>query len=100
MTHLTLTLNNYLAKPLEVIINFLTKVFQAIEAAQLRRAYSIVRTQMMSHKMYRDTYNELSKLSDRELKDIGLCRGDIHSIAMESYYDNLVERNPNLKGWV
>jgi uncharacterized protein YjiS (DUF1127 family) len=29
----------------------------------------------------RDTYNALSKLSDHDLKDIGLCRGDIMFIA-------------------
>ncbi|MCU9847336.1 DUF1127 domain-containing protein [Defluviimonas sp. WL0024] len=30
----------------------------------------------------RVTRNALSKLSDRELDDIGLCRGDIDAIAM------------------
>lgn len=52
---------------------------------------------------YRHTVNELSSLSDKELRDIGISRGMIHSIAMEVYYDNLdkVENtNSNLKGWV
>lgn len=35
-----------------------------------------------------ETIKELNRLSDSELKDIGINRGDIHSIAMESYYDN------------
>ena len=30
---------------------------------------------------YRRTYNELSKLTNRELDDLGLNRGDIMSIA-------------------
>jgi uncharacterized protein YjiS (DUF1127 family) len=30
---------------------------------------------------YRDTVNELSRLSDRELEDIGLVRGDIDAVA-------------------
>jgi uncharacterized protein YjiS (DUF1127 family) len=31
----------------------------------------------------RVTRNELSKLSDRELNDIGLCRGDIETFASQ-----------------
>lgn len=30
---------------------------------------------------YRETLNELSRLSDRELEDIGLARADIDSVA-------------------
>ncbi|MCO4054437.1 MAG: DUF1127 domain-containing protein [Bosea sp.] len=30
---------------------------------------------------YRETVRELSKLSDRELDDLGLLRADIHNIA-------------------
>ena len=30
------------------------------------------------------TINELSKLSDHELRDIGICRGEIQSIALEA----------------
>jgi uncharacterized protein YjiS (DUF1127 family) len=40
------------------------------------------------HKVYKKTVAELSKLTDKELRDIGLTRGDIHSIAMETHYDN------------
>lgn len=32
----------------------------------------------------RQTYAELAGLSDRELSDLGLCRGDIRRIARES----------------
>lgn len=38
--------------------------------------------------LVRQTANELEKLSDRELRDIGIHRGMIRSIAMECYYDN------------
>lgn len=34
------------------------------------------------------TMTELHKLSDAELKDIGINRGDIHDIAMNAYYVN------------
>mgnify|MGYP000616120935 CR=1 FL=1 len=42
----------------------------------------------------RKTINTLNKLTDRELKDIGLHRGMIHTVA------NQVHTNPNLGGWV
>ena len=50
----------------------------------------------------RSTIKELSKLSDAELRDIGITRGDIYSIANESYLDNhdKIEYNRNLKGWI
>ena len=49
------------------------------------------------------TIHELSKLTDRELNDIGLTRGDIWSVAhgdedFKRNYD--ADHNPNLKGWV
>ena len=34
---------------------------------------------------YYSIINELSKLSDRELADIGITRGDILYLAMENY---------------
>jgi len=49
------------------------------------------------------TIKQLSKLSDRELWDIGIGRGDIYSVARG---DETLERvrknniNANLKGWV
>lgn len=54
------------------------------------------------HKNIRTTIKELNALSDRELRDIGLSRGDIWSVAHESYYDNFdkIEYNRNLRGWV
>ena len=47
------------------------------------------------------TIKELSKLSDRELNDIGLARGDIWAVAHEDAdYQRFAETNNNLKGWV
>lgn len=49
----------------------------------------------------RRTIKELSKLSDRELNDIGLARGDIWAVAHEDAdYKRFAETNNNLKGWV
>ncbi len=38
-------------------------------------------------KNYRDTYSELSQLSNRELDDLGICRADIKSIALRKNFD-------------
>lgn len=35
------------------------------------------------YKKYRNTYNELSRMTDRDLNDIGISRGDIPYIARE-----------------
>lgn len=47
------------------------------------------------------TIKELSKLTDHELNDIGIARGDIWSIAHDDAdYKRVAETNTNLKGWV
>ena len=47
----------------------------------------------------RQTIKDLSRLTDYELNDIGIARGDIRNIA---YGDSTLKRsvNDNLKGWV
>ena len=62
---------------------------------------------LKQRRLERQTYNELSSLSDRDLQDLGISRTDIRSISngnfyrdeME-YYKSKVEVNQNLKGWV
>jgi uncharacterized protein YjiS (DUF1127 family) len=50
---------------------------------------------------YNRTYKELSQLTNFELNDIGISRGDIHSIASgDTSMKRGVEANKNLKGWV
>ena len=47
------------------------------------------------------TIKELSRLSDRELNDIGIARGDIWSIAHEdASFKRFADTNKNLEGWV
>jgi uncharacterized protein YjiS (DUF1127 family) len=58
----------------------------------------------------RETKRELSRLSNHDLHDIGLSRGDIYHIAHSSYKKpatvvaediaSNIEPNPNLKGFV
>jgi len=54
----------------------------------------------IQHKLIKETINQLSALSDRELNDMGLTRGDIYSVAHGSsdYARTVVNRN--LEGWV
>ena len=65
-------------------------------------------TRHVANKASKVTFNELSKLSDYELSDIGLARGDIRDVA-KAYYDAVVQErkvsssapvNPNLVGAV
>ena len=55
----------------------------------------------------RQTFKTLHALTDRELNDIGISRGDIRSIANDTWEDNrnrdalpYVSVNPNLRGSV
>ena len=57
-----------------------------------------IRKKMQHSRDVKTTINELSKLSDRELNDMGISRCDIKYIANASA--NHAQRNPNLNGWV
>jgi len=57
-----------------------------------------IKNDWIRHRNYKNTVKELSALSDKELNDIGMNRGIIHSIAMETSYDDL-EVNENMRGW-
>ena len=46
----------------------------------------------------RSTINQLSALSDYELSDMGIHRGEIYDIAHSSVKN--AEENKNLRGWV
>jgi len=65
MTQHILTINNYLQSPIEGIVSWVKSV---------RKSY-------VWAKEVRQTVNELNKLSDKELRDIGISRGDIYSVA-------------------
>jgi uncharacterized protein YjiS (DUF1127 family) len=50
---------------------------------------------------YKRTINELSKLTEFELNDIGICRGDIRNIARgDITLRRGIETNENLRGSV
>ncbi|WP_299557815.1 DUF1127 domain-containing protein [uncultured Sulfitobacter sp.] len=56
-------------------------------AAAPRRIAALLDTlshKMRQHKAYRSTYNELCGLSNRELADLGMTRGDIRRLSQEA----------------
>ena len=65
MTQHILTLNNYLLNPINGLINLVKDIRKAMD----------------DRSRFNATVKELRKLSDRELNDIGINRGDIYSIA-------------------
>lgn len=47
-----------------------------------------LRTARARRKVFAQTYHELSNLSDRELRDLGIPRSNIRRLAMEAAYDH------------
>jgi uncharacterized protein YjiS (DUF1127 family) len=65
MTQHILTINNYLQSPIEGLLSWVKSV---------RKSY-------VWAKEVRQTVKELNTLSDKELRDIGISRGDIYAVA-------------------
>lgn len=87
MTHLTLTIAHYLQSPVSEFLTLISEVFKKFQERRIIRA----------------TEKALYALSDRELNDIGISRGDIYSLVRgdRSLKKSIqMEANSNLKGWV
>lgn len=85
MTQAILTAHNYSTRAIELII-------------ELFRSFIRYRTNQAAIKQ---TIRELNMLTDRELADIGMCRGDIYSVARKDADMKIsAETNSNMKGWV
>jgi uncharacterized protein YjiS (DUF1127 family) len=84
MTQAILTAHNYSTKAIEVVI----EVFRSFREARKEQ------------RMIKATEKELGRLSDYDLADIGLTRGDIYTVARcKSTIEN-ARTNNNLRGWV
>ena len=55
---------------------------------EMMHKFQSLKIEYMRQKQINKTIKELSALTDRELLDIGITRGMIRSIAMETYFDN------------
>ena len=76
--------------------------FEIIGLNSIANWFKNLNAKLAHQSKVRQTIKELSALSDAELRDIGIGRGDIYSIANEAYLDNhdKIEYNRNLKGWI
>jgi uncharacterized protein YjiS (DUF1127 family) len=75
MTQVILAAHSYSTRAIETIIE----------------AFRIFRKVRASKRLIKETEKELGRLSDYELADIGLSRGEIYYVARS---------NDNLRGWV
>lgn len=60
--------------------------FEAGLVQRMRDAFEQSRRNAAARKVYRQTYAELSTLSQRELDDLGIARANIDEIAREAAY--------------
>ena len=75
MTQVILAAHSYSTRAIETIIEAV-RIFREVRA---------------SKRLIKETEKELGRLSDYELADIGLSRGEIYYVARS---------NDNLRGWV
>jgi len=84
MTQAILTAHSYSTRAVELIIEVLKSLYNA----------------RIERKAIRETEKALSNLSDYDLADIGISRGDIYEIARYKSSIEHVKVNKNLQGWV
>ena len=77
MTHTILTIQNYLLNPVSELLTLI---------GNLKFKY-------LNHREQRSAVKELRALTDRQLNDMGITRGEIHDVV----YNGV---NRNLKDWV
>lgn len=85
MTHLTLTIAHYLQSPIHEFLQSVSNML--IKIKRYRNEQVAIR--------------ELSSLSDYQLKDMGISRGDIYSVVRgDKDMTRAADVNPNLRGFV
>ena len=84
MTQAILTAHSYSTRAIESIIE----------------AFRTFKQHRSERKVIKATERELGKLSDYDLADIGLTRGDIYTVARSNETINNIKANNNLRGWV
>ena len=78
--------------------------FEIVGLTSIAAAFKKLGAELKRRKNIRETIRTLSALTNHELNDIGIARGDIWHIANTSYPKALggeaIEANRNLRGWV
>ena len=89
MTHLILTLNN-LQKPvtegLVAIYMKISSLFDAFMSSNFMKAWEEAARKRAQYYEAQYTIKELSRLTDKELADIGISRSEIRDVAYSSNY--------------
>jgi uncharacterized protein YjiS (DUF1127 family) len=50
----------------------------------LKRIFTKIVAELKARKAYHDTFHQINRLSDRDLRDIGVSRSDIYYVALEA----------------
>ena len=79
---------------------FVANTFDLVRFASIANFFKNLGVEIKRHRNIKSTIKQLSALSNRELNDIGLSRGEIWDIAQKSYPKVKVAANSNLEGWV
>lgn len=67
-------------------INGTTGNFATLLRSNVAARLDGVRAELAKRRVYRNTYKELSALSDRDLADLGISRASIRTISLEAAY--------------
>lgn len=71
----------------------LNQLFPSLESISI--VWENLNKSLQAKKKQRQTIKELNQLTDKDLADIGLCRGDINAVAKGSV-DHLIKRGVNI----
>ncbi len=67
---------------------FLTQAYKPTSADTVASVFNMIKTDVAKYFAYRKTVSELSKLTNRELGDLGLSRSGIKASAIFAVYTN------------
>ena len=62
--------------------------FETDLVSRMRTSFAMARNAARKNRLYRQTVNELSALSSRELDDLGIHSANIREIAYKSAYES------------
>ena len=81
MSELALDISNAFYK----LVSKIEAGFDAFMESKFMKAYEEAAKRRAQYYMMRSTINELHRLSDAELRDIGIARGEIYDLARQTH---------------
>ena len=63
---------------------YFNETFAAAQPRRIAAFFDAIALKMRQRKVYRQSFNELCTLTDRDLADLGLSRGDFRRLAREA----------------